>query len=80
MTHIPSYKVIINKCITATDEMMYWVVLENSPSHFYFKTARFLYKQNRSIHCGNINQTFEKHGQAQSNDYCLRIIYIYKKP
>ena len=52
MAPIPSARVII----TATDKMLKKVVLEKSPSPFYFKTARFLYMQNSSLYCGNINQ------------------------
>ena len=56
MAHIPSYRVII----TATDKMLSKVVLEKSLSTFYFKTAGFLYMQNSSLYCGNINQIIWK--------------------
>ena len=56
MAHIPSYRVII----TATDKMLSKVVLEKSPSPFYFKTACFLYMQNSSLYCRNINQIISK--------------------
>ena len=81
MAHIPSYRVI--KKLITTDKMLNVGVSYRPkvPSRFLFRNWTFFYISNIAHYIvKTLIKSSEKHGQAQSNDYCLHIIYIYKKP
>ena len=48
--------------------------------HFSLLKLHVFYKSKIAHYIMETIRSFEKHVQAQSNDYCSLIIYIYKKP